>query len=65
MGRGAGQKVKVHEWHSALPGGSAHLDGRIERSKSDSEIGCVGGNAILTRAKHGVPAVLAADRGAA
>ena len=43
----------------------AHLDGGVERNQRDREVRGVGGDAMLARAEHGMPAVLAADRGAA
>src|SRR5439155_11594347 len=63
--RGAGQAMEVDERHAALPGGRADLDRRIQGNKRDGKIRSVGRNAAIARAEHRVPAVLAADRGAA
>ena len=62
---GVGQAVEVDERHGALPAGPAHLDRRVERHQRHREVRGVGGDAMLARAEHGVPAVLAADGGAA
>ena len=64
-GVSAGQAVKVDQRHRALPAGPAHLDGCIERDERHREVGRVGGDAVLARAEHRMPAVLAADGGAA
>ena len=48
-----------------MSAGPAHLDGRIERNQRDREVGRVGGDAIVARAEHRMPAVLTADCGAA
>ena len=60
-----GSRWKSASGIDALPAGAAHLDDGIERNQRDREVGRMGGDAVLARAEHGVPAVLAADRGAA
>lgn len=42
-----------------------NLDRRIQRHQRDGEVGSVGGDAVVACAEHGVPAVFAANGGAA
>src|SRR5439155_17336879 len=62
---GVRQTVEVDERHGTVAAGPAHLDGRIECDQRDRKVRRIDRNAILTRAEHGMPAVLAADGGTA
>ena len=61
----AGQSMQFHQRHRALSVCPTYLDGCIERDQRNREIGRVGGDAVLAGAEHRMPAILAADGGAA
>ena len=63
--RVAGQPVQFHQRHRALSVCPTHLDGCIERDQRNREIGRIGGDAVLAGAEQRMPAILAANGGAA
>src|SRR6266699_3551852 len=65
MRGGIRQPIQVVERYGASPAGPAQLDGCVERDQRYRKIRRVRGDAILTCAEHGMPAVLAVDRSAA
>src|SRR3954468_11397546 len=60
-----GQPVKLGQRHRAVSACPTHLYGCIEGNERHREVGRIGGNAVLARAEHGIPAILATNGGTA